>query len=461
MPGRRPDNLRQALARADAPGSSTLSDGVSSISLAQTRSGSPIGRGRRNLAGKSVLISVATQLEAALCLIDLDGLARRVVLLPPDVRPENLQAIIRDAEVDTIVCSDPQSYQHLGVASLCRSRLGLEPCDVDASAHCHTEWLLLTSGTTGDPKIAVHSLRGLTAAIEPYETGTARPVWATFYDIRRYGGLQILLRAVFAGASLVLSRQSESIVDHLGRLVANQVTHVSGTPTHWRRVLMSAASSAFHPAYIRLSGEIADQAILDALHSAFPDAAIGHAYASTEAGVGFDVNDGREGFPATYLDAPRNGVEMRLVDGALRIRSARQASAYAGRADLKLIEDDGFVDTGDMVEVRDGRCFFAGRRGGIINVGGLKVHPEEIEAVINRHDAVLQSRVKPRKSPILGAIVVADIVLDQGGGDSDVVKRDILALCRASLPNHKIPVLLNIVPSIEMTAGGKVSRQHA
>jgi acyl-coenzyme A synthetase/AMP-(fatty) acid ligase len=57
--------------------------------------------------------------------------------------------------------------------------------------------------------------------------------------------------------------------------------------------------------------------------------------------------------------------------------------------------------------------------------------------------------------------VVADVVLREAPQNVDELKQDILALCRSSLPSHKIPALLNIVPSIEMTAGGKVSRQHA
>ena len=90
-----------------------------------------------------------------------------------------------------------------------------------------------------------------------------------------------------------------------------------------------------------------------------------------------------------------------------------------------LTDEEGFVDTGDMVELRGDRYHFVGRRGGIINIGGLKVHPEEIEAVINRHDEVRMSRVKSRKSPITGAIVVADVVLADGCDASrgDEIKR--------------------------------------
>ena len=93
---------------------------------------------------------------------------------------------------------------------------------------------------------------------------------------------------------------------------------------------MSPAIRTIAPRYVRLSGEIADQAILDSLRAAFPQAAIGHAYASTEAGVGFDVNDGLAGFPAAFVGGIRDGVEMKVVDGSLRIRSPRTASRYVG-----------------------------------------------------------------------------------------------------------------------------------
>src|SRR3569833_3199776 len=93
---------------------------------------------------------------------------------------------------------------------------------------------------------------------------------------------------------------------------------------------MSGSAARIAPGYVRLSGEIADQAVLDGLKAAFPNSSVGHAYASTEAGVGFAVNDGLEGFPANYL-GNRNGVEVKAVDGSLRIRSTRTAHAYVGR----------------------------------------------------------------------------------------------------------------------------------
>jgi acyl-coenzyme A synthetase/AMP-(fatty) acid ligase len=219
---------------------------------------------------------------------------------------------------------------------------------------------------------------------------------------------------------------------------------------------MSPGLARVAPNYVRLSGEIADQAVLDSLKTRFPEAAIGHAYASTEAGVGFEVTDGLEGFPASFVGAP-GAVEMRVVDGCLQIRSPRTASRFIGSAEP--LKDGDFVDTGDMVELRGARYYFTGRRGGIINVGGLKIHPEEVEAVINRHPAVRLSRVSGRRSPITGAIVVAEVVLGDGE-DRDKVQAEILRDCRASLKPFQVPAMVRVVPKLELSAGGKLIR-HA
>src|SRR6516165_7910714 len=168
---------------------------------------------------------------------------------------------------------------------------------------------------------------------------------------------------------------------------AHGVTHLSGTPSQWRHALMMMpANEAIAPRYVRLSGEIADQAVLDSLRAAFPDATIGHAYASTEAGVVFDVNDGLAGFPTNYVGTERDGVTMKILDGTLRIRSCGAAKGYLGGEPL--LDAAGFVDSGDIIEQHGERFYFAGRKGGIINIGGLKVHPEEIEAVIKCHPCV-------------------------------------------------------------------------
>jgi acyl-coenzyme A synthetase/AMP-(fatty) acid ligase len=345
-----------------------------------------------------------------------------------------------------------------------------QPCKVDRRSETSaTEWVLLTSGTTGGPKLVAHTLASLAAAFSQAPLGEAAPIWSTFYDVRRYGGLQILLRALFFG-SLLLPGTDEPPQDFLARAAAAGVTHISGTPSHWRKALMSGAAEQLRPVYVRLSGEIADQPILDALRAAFPHAVVAHAFASTEAGVAFEVQDGLAGFPASLAATSAEGVRIDVSRGTLRIKSPGNASRYLGEGAPPIKDAEGFVDLGDKLELRGDRWYFIGRSGGIINVGGFKVHPEEVEAVINSHPKVRMSLVKPRRNPITGTVVTAEVVLvagddgESGEGAGAPAKRicgEILATCRERLAAHKVPALIRVVPALEVSASGKLVRRDA
>jgi acyl-coenzyme A synthetase/AMP-(fatty) acid ligase len=441
-----------------------LRSGDATVALGDLVWGSSLNTELGNLRGTSVLVAAGDQLNAAMALIELDGIARRLILCPPGLGPEHINYVAATGGVNAIVCDEAFETNTDNVA--CRIACGpvLKVADLDRRATCQTEWVLLTSGTTGMPKLVLHNLSSLTAAIEPKNRSTDPIVWSTFYDIRRYGGLQIFLRAVLEARSLVLTSARESLDEFLARAGATGVTNISGTPSHWRRALMGPLAQRLAPQYIRLSGELVDQAILDNLRTVYPQATIVHAFASTEAGVAFEVHDGLAGFPASLIGIQNFEVEMKVEDGSLRIRSPGAAFRYLGTSDEALADPDGFVDTRDMVELRGDRYYFVGRRDGVINVGGLKVHPEEVEAVINRHPGVRMSLVKARRNPITGALVVADVVAQaalvepDGTIDLAVLRSEILEACRQALAPYKIPAAIRFVPSLEVASSGKLVR---
>jgi acyl-coenzyme A synthetase/AMP-(fatty) acid ligase len=427
--------------------------------------GSVLGGRGEELRGSSVVIATTDQLIAAAALIELDGVARRMVLCPPDLPLEYLPSIIKSAEADAVVSDQIIDGPRIaGAESLIHCDGKIVPKGHGSPVRYETEWVLLTSGTTGVPKLVVHTLASLAGAIEIGGPGNARVTWSTFYDIRRYGGLQIFLRAVLTGSSLLLSSSQTATADFLAYAGAHGVTHISGTPSHWRRALMSSSAHLIAPEYVRLSGEIADQAILNHLAQVYPKARIAHAFATTEAGVAFAVNDAITGVPSSVLTGTP-GVEMKVENGSLRIRSARTASRYLDVEHGPLKDADGFVDTTDLLDLRDERYYFVGRRDGVINVGGLKVHPEEVEAVINRHPEVRMSLVRTKKNPITGALVVADVVLRSARGPQSEgnfeIQRDILLLCREELAPHKVPATINFVATLAVAESGKLIRRHA
>ena len=436
------------------------------VSLADLANATSLGGRLEELRDESVVLLARDQLTAALALIELDGVARRMVLCPPDVKREHLPAVMQYAEAGACIIDRTDAFGSLNVPIVLRAGPELTCRDLPLRRSRDTEWVLLTSGTTGVPKLVGHSLASLTSALPSSARTAAEPLtWSTFYDIRRYGGLQVFLRGVHAG-SLVLSDDSEAVSDFLSRAAAAGVTHISGTPSHWRRALMSGAATAITPRYVRLSGEIADQPILDALRAAYPSATVAHAFASTEAGVAFEVRDGQAGFPAAFVGVP-GPVELAIRDETLHIRSAGAAQRYLGTGAEPLRGEDGFVDTGDRVEERAGRYYFMGRRGGVINVGGLKVHPEEVEAVINAHPWVRMSLVRARRNPITGAVVTAEVVVNDPSGTrgtppaTETLTHELLERCRRSLAPHKVPAMIRIVPTLEVSPSGKLVRPLA
>jgi len=410
-----PVSLSEALKAAGDLTGCFIADGQARVSLGDLVACSALdGRGDE-LRGMSVLVMTTDQISAAFTLCELDGVASRLVLCPPDLPQEYLPSVIASAQVDAIVTDRTDFGSDFpAVRYVMPCGRELVPRAGEGSPAQRTEWILLTSGTSGPPKLVVHTLSSLSGAIQRGAAAGERVIWSTFYDIRRYGGLQIFLRAMLTGRSLVLKGQVEPTAAFLGRVGELGVTHISGTPSHWRRALMSSAASLIDPEYIRLSGEIADQTILNQLHSFFPNARIAHAFASTEAGVAFAV---------------------------------------------------GFVDTGDMIELRDDRFYFVGREDGVINVGGQKVHPEEVEGVINRHPEVEMSLVRTKKNSIMGALVVADVVLKAASEsmerDARKLQQEILQFCRETLSSYKVPSAVYFVPSLAIAESGKLVRRHA
>jgi acyl-coenzyme A synthetase/AMP-(fatty) acid ligase len=452
-----PESLWQAIGMAGWLPERWLADIWKRIPLAALSRGTSLSQPIGDQRGLSVLLLTRSQLATALALIELDGIARRIVLCPPTLAAADLPSVMETAEIDVVISEWPTDLAELVVSA--SSDINTNGPVPDRMPSEKTEWVLLTSGTTGTPKLVAHTLKTLT----PPSPGTAlghHAVWSTFYDIRRYGGLQMFLRAMIGGGSMVLSDAQEPVANFVERARISGVTHISGTPSHWRRALMGGAATRMSPHYVRLSGEIADQPVLDNLRAAFPKADVAHAFAATEAGIAFAVNDGLAGFPASLI-GQRNDIEMQVDNGSLRIRSKWNALRYLGNDAGALVDPDGFVDTGDMVVLENDRYYFAGRRNGVINIGGQKVYPEEIEAVINRHPDVRMSLVKARRNPITGAIVVADVVLAHPSW-VDIIDAKVIAeihvMCQENLASYKVPVMIRIVPEIEVTSAGKISR---
>ncbi len=202
---------------------------------------------------------------------------------------------------------------------------------------------------------------------------------------------------------------------------------------------------------------MADQSTLSLLRQYFPNTRIVHIYATTELGRCFSVSDGQAGFPAAFLDKPSSdGVEMRIESGELVVRSANAMQGYDGSDPMP--PTTAWQHTGDLVQVRGGRVYFVGRQSDIINVGGNKVSPIEIEGLLREIEGVAEVRVFGTPSSLVGQIVACEIVL-AAGRDKARVERDVREKCAEQLATHQRPRLITFVNRLSLTEAGKTARR--
>ena len=122
------------------------------------------------------------------------------------------------------------------------------------------------------------------------------------------------------------------------------------------------------------------------------------------------------------------------------------------------LDSDGYLDTEDVVQLRAERVYFIGRASGVINVGGNKVHPEQVEQVLLQHPDIVQVRVYGKSSSVLGQLVVAD-VQTAPDVDTKALKLRLIQHCIQSLARYQVPTQINFVEQLATNASGKLSRQ--
>lgn len=346
----------------------------------------------------------------------------------------------------------PRGVPALVAALVAAERAGVElhlsrrtSAETDAKPHEPGFAVLLeTSGTTGAPKLIRHDFQRLRGRLR----GTADPGarWLLAYEPAAFAGLQVILTALAAGATLVSAPGAGA--GELARLaVRHAVTHISATPSFWRAFLLALNGDAPPLAAVTLGGEVADQPLLDRLAEGFPNAKLRHIYAATETGALFAVGDGMAGFPAAWLDGGIDGVGLRLSDGVLEVNSPRAMLGHG----------DGWLSTGDVVEVRGDRALFVGRLDGRINVGGVKVSPEVVEQVLLDVPGVQDALVQAAANPVTGHIVTALVV--PAPGAEEAALRAAIRTAVADLPPAARPRLVTMTGNIALGAAGKKTRK--
>ncbi|MEV0806035.1 class I adenylate-forming enzyme family protein [Micromonospora sp. NPDC050200] len=285
---------------------------------------------------------------------------------------------------------------------------------------------LLTSGSTGRPKRVGHTLDSLTTVrgAQPART------WLCPYAPGTYAWWQVVTLSLTQPGQHLVVIDPDELDEWPAIAAAHGVDAASGTPTFWRRTLHrdGAALARVPLRQLTLGGEPVDQAVLDQLREVFPTARISWIYASSEVGASIVVHDGRAGFPVDWLDREVPGRPRLSVDGEeLVVSSPYHGAGLAGP-----------VRTGDRVQVVDDRVLITGRLDSDeINVGGSKVSAGLVRGVLTAHPRVAWARVTGRRAPVLGRMVVAEVVPTPSGDPLD--EATLVRWCADRLPEYAVP----------------------
>lgn len=301
---------------------------------------------------------------------------------------------------------------------------------------------LFTSGTTGLPKKVSHTVSTLTRMVRAGEH-YARDKWILAYNPTHMAGLQVLFQSLMNRNRIInvfgLATEKAARV-----IQESEATHLSATPTFYR-MLLGTGKSFPHIKRATVGGEKSSGTLHQKMQAAFPHAKINNIYASTELGSLF-VSKGENFKVLENLD----GLVKVAEDGELFLHSSLLPGGK-GSSD--------WYATGDLVEVleRDPLEFkILSRKTEMINVGGYKVNPNEVEQVLEQFPDLLRCRVFGKANSVLGNMLCAELQMKEG---AELDKRAIQLYLNEHLQDFKIPRMMKKVDHIETARTGKITRK--
>jgi acyl-coenzyme A synthetase/AMP-(fatty) acid ligase len=310
--------------------------------------------------------------------------------------------------------------------------------------------ILFSSGTTGKPKVMIQNLSKLISSIKPpRRQKSLRFIILLMFD--HIGGLNTLINCLINGSPFVIPKhRSPSLVISL--INEHQINILPTTPTFLNLLMMDENFNSDNLKSLKLityGTERMSEVILNKININLPNVKLLQTFGTSETGILKTESKSSNSLFFKILDQEK---EFKIVGNELYLKSKTQVNGYVNHNNDSFLRN-GWYATGDLVETDDeGYIKIIGRKNKIINVGGLKVLPKEIEDVINLVDGVDDSTVFSEQNSIVGNVVCARIYTQSE--NIKELKSEIKLICRKNLHKYKVPVKLYF-EKLNMTTRGK------
>ena len=298
--------------------------------------------------------------------------------------------------------------------------------------------VLFTSGSSGEPKGAVHNFQKL---LNKFSLKRNSLLTINFLLFDHWGGLNTLFHVLSNGGTLVFLEHRNP--DYVCSLIEKyKVELLPTSPTFLNMMLLSRSYDRYSLNSLKIisyGAEPMPENLLRRMSILFPSVKLQQTYGLIELGVMRSQSESNE---SLWVKLGGEGYQTRVENGILQIKSDSAMLGYLN-ANSPFTEDGWFI-TGDSVEVKGDYFRILGRKSEIINVGGEKVFPQEVENVILQIKGIIDVIVYPENNPLTGKIVCAKVKYDGNKLNSEL-SREIKLFCREKLENYKVPVKINIV----------------
>ena len=307
----------------------------------------------------------------------------------------------------------------------------------------HAGLVLFSSGSTGKPKAMIHDLDTLISSFEAKKPRKLNMLLFLLFD--HIGGINTLLNILATLSTAIIPRERNS--DEICALIEKyKISVLPSNPTFLNLILMSNAHKKYDLSSLKMityGTEAMSESLLARLKATFKKVKFLQTIGTSETGI---LNTSSKSSNSTYIKL--NDAEYKIVNGELWIKSKTQILGYLN-ADMSAFKD-GWFKTGDLV-LRDAEYLkIVGRSKELINIGGKKALPSEIESVIMELENIADCVVYGEKNAITGQSVSCDVVLKSDMA-KDELKKLIRSTCASKLERYKIPSKINVVEKIAFT----------
>jgi long-chain acyl-CoA synthetase len=316
--------------------------------------------------------------------------------------------------------------------------------------------IIFSSGSSGKPKIILHDLLLIIKKFEIPRPGFKTLLMLTFDHL---GGINTLLASLIYddGVAICLLNRKPQIV--CKTIMQTSAQLLPTTPTFLNILLISRYFQKYNLNSLKLisyGAEKMPEELLKKLKKQFNNVKFKQTYGLSEFGV---MRTKTKDDNSLSMKIGGEGFKVKIINNTLYVKSISNMIGYLNAK--QPFDKNGWINTGDKVKVeKNGYITILGRKSDIINIGGEKVFPQEIENILLKNKYVNEARVKKMNHDLLGEYIIAEVTLNILNYDKEKILNNLRKFCLNNMTKYKVPSKFNILSKEKKLISNRLKKKR-